>query len=192
MINFEITKEDVLNKLCEKVLEACEDIGAVNDDGEYFGGKNKYLPLLNLFLNHVSDKVVKDLIEKQKLRLEVKINDKIDAELNKILYTSFQPVNNWGEKNGDVTTVKEIFEKRSRDFWLQTVDENGKKSDGWGVKMTRAEFIAKQHIEESFKTALSKDIDPIIKGLKAALHSSLTEVSKIEIEKAISKLVKPN
>jgi hypothetical protein len=111
-------------------------------------------------------------------------------ELNKILNSTYQPVTKWGEVDGKPTTIREVFAKKATDYWLKKVDSNGKESDGWSAKMTRAEYVAQNHLEQAFKEVLSSELEVVVKSFKASLAASLTSDAKKQIEGSLSRLIR--
>ena len=188
MLNVEITKDDVLKHIEDKLLKALESSPTRDEDGEYRGG-TKFTPLLGEIVNLVADKIKAALWAEEKKSLQSRIQQTIDLELQKILNTTYQPVNHWGEKEGKPTTIREVFAERTRDFWLQKVDANGKATDSWNAKMTRAEFVAKSQLDLAFKEAMNSEIAVVVSAFREALTDTLTAQAKEHIESSMKKLI---
>lgn len=191
MMNFEITKEDILAHFEDKILEALDNKPYQDSDGEYHGG-SKFTPLLGEIIHIIADKLKNQIWEDEKKQLQARIQEVLDNELMKILNNTFQPVNHWGDKDGQPTTIKQIFIDKSKDYWLQQVDSNGKASDKWGAKMSRAEFVTKGQIEAAFRDVMNSEIAVVVSSFKSALTTTMKEQAATHIEDSINKLIRVN
>jgi len=189
MMNFEITKEDILSHFEDKILEALENKPRQDPYGEYHGG-DKFTPLLGEIINQVAEKIKAELWAEEKKKLQERIQQTIDSELMKILNTTFQPVNHWGDKDGAPTTIKQLFIDRTKDYWLQKVDGSGKATDSWSAKSTRAEYVVKSQIESAFKEVMHSEIAVVVSGFKDALTTTLKTQAATQIEHSLAQLIK--
>jgi hypothetical protein len=191
MINFEITKDDVLTHIEDKLLEALDNKPYREIDGSYCGRDTKFSSLLNEITSKISENISNKLWAEERKTLQDKIQLKIDEQLMAILTTTYQPVNQWGECEGAQTTIKALFEKQVKDYWLQGVDNQGRPTTrDYGTKTTRAEFIAKSQIETAFLNTMKSEMETIIKSFRDVLAQTMKQQSSEMIEKSIQSLIR--
>ncbi len=154
----------------------------------------------NEVFNAYHDGWSKRIIERVNDRIDALINatatETINARVAKITEDSFfapyQPVSPFGQPVGEVTTIAASLEKATRDYWLQSVDKNGKpsSSSGYGEKLvSRADwFIAKamgQTIEETIDKNLIVSIaakvkDTVRAELRSKVDTILGEIFRVQ------------
>jgi hypothetical protein len=192
MINVELTKDDILSHVENQIIEALQSYSYQDEDGECRGNVHKFKPAADAIIDRISDDISKKLWEEEKKMLQSKIEVTIAGELSKILNTAYQPVNHWGDKDGEVTTIKELFLNTSKDYWLQKVDINGKpiKSGYYNTGVTRAEYVCKSQLESAFKDVLYTDIASVVNAFKDGLKQTLEVKAKEQIGDALGQLIK--
>lgn len=119
---------------------------------------------------------------------------KIDAflltEMEKIVSQEIAPINIWGEKAGQPTTIRDALAARAKDFWNQKVDSDGKASDYYGNK-PRHEWLFAKIVNEEFAKAVKQNIVNLVGAFKDALSESANKITKEHIDSLI-KVKTPN
>lgn len=115
-------------------------------------------------------------------RIDRLFKDKADAQIgeaiNEAIRSGFDReycrVNSWGEREGNVTTIRKELEKAIGDYWNTKVDRNGKPDTGYGDnKLTRAEWVMAQMVAADFKDAMKQHVVNLTGGLKDGLRQEL-------------------
>ena len=86
--------------------------------------------------------------------------------------TSYQPVNEWGEKFGEKTTLRDAFKKNAIEWWSQKVDYQGKPSESYSSK-PRSQQVAELVIKDIVSNELRVEMDKIIKESKVHVRNAL-------------------
>lgn len=114
----------------------------------------------------------------------------IQEETCKTFDSVFQPVDPWGEKTGEPTTIREIFRQRCKDWWSQKVDREGKPmTSSYG--RDSAPTMANWHAENAMKEIVSKEfpaqMGELIKETKAALGLAMTQQVHAIVQRTLAK-----
>ena len=118
------------------------------------------------------------------------MNDKIDALLNdamrETLNESIIPVNMWGEKVGEPTTIKAAIHERARSFWESKVNSKGVETIYGGKP--RWEHLLGEELRGAFADAIKQDMvniagalkDAVRKDFYGAVDKGLNDIFKIK------------
>jgi len=154
-----ITKEDLIDKLAEKILRL--EYPNQEDGCDY---KNT---IGDMVRTAVEKKVHTHVSESVLLSIDEVLRDK----LSEVLEQEVTPVNIFGDKVGKPTTIKAALAEKAKDFWLQKVDKAGKPTDStWGDAKPRYEFLIKENLRDSLDEVVKANVDDILKGFKSALR----------------------
>lgn len=194
-MDLNITKEDILTHFENQILEAFDnDDGEVDEDGDYIQYEHKFSALLNSITERVHKRLVRTISEEELKKLREGIYDKLQVALDKkiadILEKPFTPLNTWGKPSGEETTIKDEFLKRTENYWTESVDTDGRPSNRSGTKFTRAEFLAKSFIKESFDKTIKENLSEIVGAFQSSLATTMKTSSNIAIDEALKKLIK--
>lgn len=122
----------------------------------------------------ITSMVSKSLREKIDSKVTNLMNDKIDTMLTdavkSTLDESITPVNTWGEKVGETTTLKAVIHERARDFWNTKVNKDGAPSQ-YSSSKPRWEHLLGEELRGAFSDAIKKDMVNIAGSLKDAVRS---------------------
>lgn len=138
----------------------------------------------------VSQMVTEELRHRVNGKVSKTLDEKIEALLQdamtQCLNEEITPVNTWGEKVGEPTTLKAAIHERARDFWTEKVNGEGK-STNYGGK-PRWEHLMGTELREAFSKAISQNITNIAGALKDAVRKDFYG----EIDKGLNDLFKVN
>lgn len=120
--------------------------------------------------------------------ISTKVNKEIDRQLEillpKILNDKITPVNIWGEKAGEPTTIKDVLQQRALTYWDAKVDDKGKPCSSYYGK-TRAQFMVTEALKEELSKALNENIKSVIAAMKESLKADAIKQADKLINNAI-------
>ena len=154
----------------------------------------------NEVFNFYHDSWSKRIIERVNDRIDALINatatETINARVAKItedaFFAPYQPVTPFGQPVGEVTTIAASLEKATRDYWLQTVDKNGKPKEGpiYGEKLvSRADWFVSKAMSQSIEETIDKDLivsiaakvkDTVRAELRGKVDTILGEIFRVQ------------
>ena len=113
------------------------------------------------------------------------IIDRVSRITDKYLETPYQPVNSWGEKVGEPTSVAEIIETTFQTWWKTPVDKAGKpvSSSFYGSKMPRAQYVAGEIAADVLGGHLKNEYKKVVDDAKRILVTQLSAEITRQIEK---------
>lgn len=123
-------------------------------------------------------------------KLKTKIDEFLTEEMTKIVQTEIAPVNLWGEKVGEPTTIKNALAERARDFWNQKVNNEGKATSDNYYSKPRHEYLFGKIVNEEFAKAVSQDTVNIVGALKIALKDNMTKTLDDKLNELIKVKIK--
>lgn len=158
-----------------------EDIGITKED----------------ILQKVSEMLVEELNASARKRIAEFVNDEVKSQVRaqvsaiitdtarKTFDGTFQPVNHFGEKAGEPTTIRDLFVSQAKEWWTLKVDCNGKPTtDSWGNKLTMAQYHAKEAISEIVKGVMVNEFTPLITDAKTQLATAFTKsIQELVVQK---------
>ena len=152
-----INEEDLKNAIVEK---AADELLKHNDD-----------------LSAMVNKEVQRRIEKIFVdRADAQIAAAVDAAVQKGFDVEYQRVNNWGQPEGEKTTIRAQLDKLIGGYWTTKVDSRtGKPGDSYN-STTRAEYLMTQICAENFSEEMKKHATNIAGHLKDGLRGQLASV----------------
>lgn len=153
-----ITKEDILDRIAEKAIEKADN------DYEY---QDQYARTYETTTNDLTKKLYEE------------IADNLDKDLKKIAHDAinktFNKRNIWGEPISDDAqpTVLEQIIERTEKYFNTIVDSDGKpKKDNWGNKLTMAEYLIKDNLDERFSWAIQQNINAFKKEVSEQIKQT--------------------
>ncbi len=161
---FGITREEVLELAAKKLVDA-------------YGGD----PDLSESAERLIREKVKELFESG---LKRRIDEFLDAEMRKVIETEIVPVNIWGEREGQPTTIRAELAKRAQAFWSVRVDSEGRESSYGGNE--RSKVLMQQILKDEFANAIKENAEVIIAEFKAALKVDASKLVFDHIDKLIT------
>lgn len=109
----------------------------------------------------------------------------LDGEMAKLMATEICPVDIWGAKTGNPTTLRAALAARAKTYWDERVDESGKPSTSYSAK-PRHEFVFRKIANDEFNKAIRQNVEGVIGAFKDAVATDL----KASVEKQINELIK--
>lgn len=134
--------------------------------------------------DQVKERIDNIFINTCNAQIEKAIQEAIDAgfEREYVKTTSF------GTPAGAPTTLARELEKMVTSYWDQKVDSRGAPTDGYGAKMTRAEFVMGQMMAKDFNDSIKQ----MIVNAGGALKDSLRDSLYGSVNEALSSVLKVN
>lgn len=118
-------------------------------------------------------------------RADKQIQAAIDHAVQTAFDREYQRVTSWGEADGPKTSIRAQIDKVITGYWSEQVNaKTGKPNDGYGDKVTRAEFLVTQMCAKDFSEQMRKDATNITGALKDGLRNQLAAV----MDKMLSEL----
>ncbi|QIL72288.1 hypothetical protein G7048_19175 [Diaphorobacter sp. HDW4B] len=152
-----INEEDLKKAIVEK---AADELLRQDDD------------LSKMVHAEVQRRVQKIFVE----RADAQIAAAVDAAVQKGFDTEYQRVNNWGQPEGEKTTIRTQLDKLIGGYWTTKVDtRSGKPSDSYN-STTRAEYLMTQICAENFSEEMKKHATNIAGHLKDGLRNQMAGV----------------
>lgn len=153
-MNVDINKEQIEKAIVNQVVDELMD----NSD----------------FFSLVKDEVAR----RAETALAKGIDDQIEIAINnvmeKALDSEIQPVNTWGEREGEPTTIRGALHDRAKNFWTEKVDRNGKASGGYNCT-PRYEHVLGVITAKEFESQIKQNITDIAGAIKDAIRDDLRE-----------------
>lgn len=152
-----ISEDDLKKAIVEK---AANDLLNHDDD------------LSSMVSKEVSRRIQKIFVE----RVDAQIAAAVDEAVQNGFDTEYQRVNNWGQPEGEKTTIRAQLDKMIGGYWTTKVDmKSGKPSDGYSTT-TRAEYLMTKICAENFSEEMKKHATNIAGHLKDGLRSQMAGV----------------
>lgn len=152
-INEDDLKKAIVEKAADELLRHDEDLSA-------------------MVSKEVSCRIQKIFVD----RAEAQIAAAVDAAVQKGFDVEYQRVNNWGQPEGEKTTIRAQLDKLIGGYWTTKVDSRtGKPGDSYN-STTRAEYLMTQICAENFSEEMKKHATNIAGHLKDGLRGQMANV----------------
>ena len=161
---FGITPEEIIELAAQKLSDQLADSEALQ--------------------NSVEGKVNARIEKLFATNLNAKVEAFLSAEMERILSAEICPVNIWGEKQGNPTTIKAVLATRAREFWDTKVNSDGKPGDFYSNK-PRHEWLFEKIVKDQFAEAVKQNITNLVGSLKDSLSTSAAKIVREHIDKII-------
>lgn len=110
-------------------------------------------------------------------RAEAQIQAAIDHAVQTAFDREYQRVTTWGEADGPKTSIRAQIDKVINGYWSEQVNaKTGKPNDGYGDKVTRAEYLVTQMCARDFSAQMRQDALNITGALKDGLRNQMAAV----------------
>lgn len=105
----------------------------------------------------------------------VKINRKIENMIEETLEGKYQVTDEWGDKVGKCTSLREQFKLACEAWWKQTVDSNGNlKNDSWGSQ-PRWKYVADKAMLDVLNSQLKNELNKMVEMARTSLRAGIAE-----------------
>lgn len=114
-----------------------------------------------------------DVRDEAKQRASTQIDAEVSGLVADVLSAKFVPVNKWGERVGEETTLRDMVIEKLTNFWEQRVDGKGEPTHDRYRTQTRAEWMIGNLITPEIKRQVEQELAKVwndeIKALRATL-----------------------
>ena len=114
-----ITKEEVLDRIVSSALGMTADYRQTGEESW------EDIPLSKVVDKKITT-ILGDLVETMKPKVQERIEKIMDGKIEEVFNLPFQPVDRFGNPQGEKKTIRELIADESRDYWEKMVDESGK------------------------------------------------------------------
>lgn len=104
---------------------------------------------------------------------EAKVRAAIETAIKDGFEREYQRVDSFGGPKGEKTTIRAELEKLIGGYWNTKVDSEGKPSDGYYAKTTRAEWLMAKMCAADFQGEMKQHVVNVGAGLKDSLRNEL-------------------
>ena len=130
----------------------------------------------------VADRAGRELENKLILKAQAIVDAKVAEVVDKVMNDVFQPVDTWGKKTGEPTTIRKMMEKSIEKYWNEKVDSGGKPSNYSG-NMPRAEYFAKNVVAKMVDYNMSSEMKKIIDAGKDKVREAMAKAVTEQLKK---------
>jgi hypothetical protein len=156
MLNF--NEEELKEAITQKAAEAI-----LNDSDSLEG----------MIAKEVKSRLDKIFIDRAQAQIESAIDQAVQTAFDR----EYQRVTTWGEAEGPKTSIRAQIDKVINGYWSEQVNaKTGKPNDGYGDKVTRAEFLMTQMCAKDFSKQMRDDALAVTGALKDGLRNQLAKV----------------
>lgn len=106
-------------------------------------------------------------------RAEKAISEAVDAAIKDGFERTYQPVNQFGQKDGEATTIGKELNRLIGDYWSMRVDRHGKPSDSSYSTTSRAEWLMAQIAAEDFSKQMKQAAVSVTAALKDGFRAQM-------------------
>lgn len=150
-----ITKDDIIDKAAEKLIEQMDSDGCLEDA--------------------LRNKVIDQCLHEARQRIETVVSSVAES----LVDTPYNPVDEWGRPaRREPTTIRDLISEKMMRVMEEKVDSSGR-SGGYEAKTPRAEWIIKKIVDESLnheaKTAITKAVSEARSQVQAKVAAFLAE-----------------
>lgn len=170
-----ITKEEIIDRIVERALGMAADYRQTGEESW------EDIPLSSVVDKKITD-AIGNLIESMKKTIQERIETIMTQEVEKVFTLPFQPVTQWGEKKGELTTIRDLIAKEASDYWNKEVDERGNPNNKYGSREIRAVYFARQVMTDYY----NKELVKTVKDMAVELKKRIPETIGKEIAKTVT------
>lgn len=132
----------------------------------------------HLLLERLQDTVEREARNRIIPAIDAALGTLVESALTRV----FTPVNAFGEPTGDKTTIASLLSKKADEFLSEKVSVNGR-TDGYGDKRPRYEYIVGKMLQEAFDSQVQKEVKAIAADAKAQAKTAVTKLLVEQLSK---------
>lgn len=132
----------------------------------------------HLLLERMQDTVEREARNRVIPAIDAALTTLVESALTRV----FTPVNAFGEPTGQKTTIASLLAKKAEDFLSEKVTTSGR-SDGYGDKRPRYEYIVGKMLQEAFDAQVQKEVKAIAAEAKAQAKAAVTKLLVEQLSK---------
>lgn len=171
-----ITKEELIEKIVNRALGITAAFGHTGEECW------EDVPFSDVVDKKI-DTAIGNLIEQLEPKIQARIDEIMNKKMNDVFVSPFQPLNKWGDKIGEVTTIRDLIALEASKYWTEKVDENGNVSDSYNNKMSRSTFYAHKVMTEVYDKELVSEVKKLASEMKAKIPATIAdEISKTVVK----------
>jgi hypothetical protein len=151
-----------------------EDCGIVREDIQ--------AAVVHQIVEDLGFRLDQDIKTRINSRIDEIVNERIGSMVDDLLTKPYQPLDIFGDKRGEPTTIKDLLAKSLQTWWTAKVDDKGKpqSAGAWGANKTRAEWmvgeIAKEVITNDLRGEAKTLVDQLRKDTEAAMKAHVLKL----------------
>lgn len=146
-----ITREDVVEKAAERLLEELSD----TDES---------------WIDSLKSRVLTAVTAKATTHIDAVLAETV----SRLADTEFTPVDEWGDRKGKATTLREMIKTRALSYLTQKVDERGNPST-YHAAMSRATWLAQKAAEDAMTLEVKKELSNAVATAKDELRKQVAQ-----------------
>lgn len=160
----EAIEEAVINRCVAKVLGT--DSEGYDEDGELY---RKYDDALIKRMRAATENLIVE-------RIGVVVEKNGDTFVADVLNGQFQPMNEWGEKKGAPTSIREMVYKHARAWLDMGVKPDGSAVDRYysGPQIRRLHWLVSSEVAAAFKGEIGEQVKAVAAEIKPAIAKQFT------------------
>lgn len=132
----------------------------------------------HLLLERLQDTVEREARARILPAIDTALNTLVESAVTRV----FTPVNAFGEPAGDKTTIASLLAKKAEEFLTEKVTTAGR-TDGYGDKRPRYEFIMGKLLQEAFDSQVQQEVRKIANEAKAQAKAAVTRLLVEQLSK---------
>lgn len=132
----------------------------------------------HLLLERLQDTVEREARNRVIPAIDAALSTLVESALTRV----FTPVNAFGEPTGDKTTIASLLSKKADEFLSEKVSVNGR-TDSYGDKRPRYEYIVGKMLQEAFDSQVQKEVKAIAADAKAQAKTAVTKLLVEQLSK---------
>jgi len=163
-----ITKEELIERIVNKALGITAEF---EQTGEESWEDVPFSDVIDKKINTA----IGNFIEQIKPMIQFRINEIMNQKMNEVFEAPFQPVDKWGDKRGEETTIRDLIALDAKNYWSEKVDENGVvNSSSYSNKMSRSTFYAHKVMTEFYNKELVSEVKKLASEMKAKIPATIS------------------
>lgn len=180
-----ITREEIIDIIVNKALG--EKAKSLSDEFDPENGDSwENFPYLEDVDKQIRE-IIRTYIKNRTEGIENQINKIMEEEIDKVFKLSYQPVNQWGEKLGGITTIRDVIANEATKYWSVIVNDRGEPASYLsGCDMSRAHYHAKKVIKDHY----DKELVTVVKKMAEEFKNMIPATIASEITNTVIKYLK--
>ncbi len=177
-MDFKIDPKDVLELAAKKAAD---------------GILEQYDDLASLAESRIEERINSIISDKMRASMAATIDDKLQAEIEKVLQQKIVPVDIWGEAKGEPSTLREQLHKRALEYWEERVEADRNRRGHYKVTsyggQPRHKVVFQDVAQQAFEEAMRANINEMVRAFRDAMKADLAKVVSDHIGKIINNKV---
>jgi hypothetical protein len=167
-----LSQDEVQSRVVEAIADQIVTTASCDDEGNVHKRRASFVTRM--------ENTVESVIRQ---RAEKLIDSQLEAVIDKILSSGFQPVDSYGEPKGEKTTLRDMIKKKAEAFLSERVDKNGKTADRYADPVgTRLDVAMQKHVDGVCTATVQNELKTAVEAAKGKIG---TMVAKVIVEKLL-------